>query len=182
MDGLNSNEIAIAIIGVISTIATAVFSNWDKIFGKDKIVKVKYSGYQPTKNFETELRHYFEVTGHRKLVEKHADHLILNQKNKLIQQYPEDSHLYVELMQRYQKERITFDDVIKRILPIYKDHFTLAEIQELNKFYSTESMQNMVNKNEALAIKIAPINSQIIAEDQEILNKIVIDIDSRSVS
>jgi hypothetical protein len=32
----------------------------------------------------------------------------------------------------------TYEDMLKIILPIYKNYLTEDELQELNKFYSTE--------------------------------------------
>jgi len=64
-----SNEIIIAILGLVGVLATAVISNWDKMFPNRGTVAARYEGYRPTGNFETELRYNLEVTGARKSFE-----------------------------------------------------------------------------------------------------------------
>ena len=59
------NEVLIAIIGLIGNLVTAGLSNWDKIFPENNVIEAQHSGYRPTDNYETELRHYFNVSGTR---------------------------------------------------------------------------------------------------------------------
>ena len=40
----------------------------------------------------------------------------------------------------------TFDETVAAEVPIYAKYYTVAEIQELNRFYSTEIMQQYLKK------------------------------------
>ena len=70
----------------------------------------------------------------------------------------------------------TVDDVIKNLLPVYKNYFSIEELQELNKFYSTEIMQNMTKKNVGLTIEAAPIQIKLMNDYQKRLNDRIDDI------
>lgn len=149
-------EIIIAIIGMLGVALTGVFSNWDKIFPKQNVVQATYSGYRPTGNFETEFRYYFDVSGSRQGLESMQRQLLINAKNAALTQNPTDAENIEKAFQIIEREAIKLDDVIREILPIYENHFTLVELQELNKFYSTEAMQAMVKKLPLVTQDAAP--------------------------
>ena len=149
-------EVIIAIIGMIGVALTGVFSNWDKIFPKQNVVQATYSGYRPTGNFETEFRYYFDVSGTRQGLESMQRQLLINAKNAALTQNPAHAQEIEKTFQIIESEAIKLDDVIRQVLPIYQKHFTLAELQELNKFYSTEVMQGMVKKLPLITQDAAP--------------------------
>jgi hypothetical protein len=62
------------------------------------------------------------------------------------------------------REAIRFEDVIKALLPVYQKHFTLGEIQELNKFYSTDVMRGMVTKMPLITQEAAPIQVRLLSD------------------
>lgn len=159
----HSGEIVVAIIGVVGVIVTAVLSNWDKLFRKDEIIQAKVTGdYRPTGNFETELRYYFEVSGTRAATESMQQQILQNQKIVLLSANPEDAETINSRFDTITKEAIRFEDVIKALLPVYQKYFTLNEIQELNKFYSTEVMQRMVAKMPLVAQDSAPTQVKLL--------------------
>lgn len=149
-------EIIIAIIGMVGVVLTGVLSNWDKLFPKQNVVQATYSGYRPTGSFETEFRYYFDVSGTRQGLESMQKQLLLNAKNAALAQNPGDAKEIERVFQVIEKESIKLDDVIREVLPVYQKHFTLAELQELNKFYSTEVMQGMVKKIPLVTQDAAP--------------------------
>jgi len=160
----HSGEIVIAIIGLIGVLVTALLSNWDKLFPKKNIVKAEYSGYRPTGRFETELRYYFEVSGTRATMESMQQQLIQNEKINLLSTNPEDAETINKTFDAVTKEAIRFEDVIRELLPVYQKHFTLSEIQELNKFYSTAVMQGMVTKMPLVTQDAAPIEAKLLSD------------------
>ena len=141
------NEIAIALIGLLGILATALFSNWDKILPKEGVVTAPYSGYRPTGKFETELRYLVEVTGMRAQVERLKEQLSQSFKMSAIAHDPEHAAEIEKSASIASELDVSMEDVIKLFLPIYQKYFSLQEIQELNKFYSTEAMQAMVSRN-----------------------------------
>jgi hypothetical protein len=155
------NEITIAIIGLIGILLTGVLSNWDKIFPDPEVIIVSFSGYRETGNFETELRYYFEVSGVRATMENMQQQLANSFKIELTAQYPENREEIDAVINVALKEAITLDEVIKKLLPVYRKHFTVQEIQELNRFYSTEIMQNMINKMPLLTQEMAPLQVEL---------------------
>jgi len=153
-----------AILGLVGVLVTALLSNWDKLFPKKNIVKAEYTGYRPTGNFENELRYFFDVSGTRAMAESTNEQIIQTQTLNLLSAHPEDAERINREVDAVRKEAIRFDDVIKAILPVYQKHFTLSEIQELNKFYSTDVMQGMANKIPLVAQEVGPIQVQLMSD------------------
>lgn len=164
--GLRRNEIAIAIIGLTGVLATAVFSNWDKMFPPESVIEARYSGYRPTGNFETELRYFYEVSGTRATVDYMMDELMGAMKTQFISQYPADAKEIDAVMKVVAEETASIDSIISESVPIYRKHFTIEQIQELNKFYSTEIMQDMINKMPLVVKDFAPIQMKLMQDTQ----------------
>jgi hypothetical protein len=163
-------DIFIAIIGLVGGVVTAVVSNWDKLFGKGETIQAKTT-YRPTGEFETELRYFLDVSGARKASDSQTRQLIQVEKMNELMKNPENAKEINKLFDVITKEAIRFDDVIIALLPVYQKHFTLAELQELNKFYSTETMQNMIVKLPLIAQDAAPIQVKLISDYYERLAK-----------
>lgn len=164
---LRKTEIVIAVIGLIGVIATGVLSNWEKIFAKGEVLTATYEGYSPTGNFETEFRYFFEVSGNRAMSEQLQEQMLKGLEVALISQEPQRAEEIKQMVQAFREEALTFDEIRERILPIYKKHFTIEELQELNRFYSTKVMQAMVAKTPLLAQEIVPIQMALMKEVQE---------------
>ncbi len=150
-------EIVIAIIGLVGIFVTAFLSNWDKIVYKQNIVQATYSGYRLTGNYETELRYFFEVSGARATAEFLQQQLVQNARISRLSKNPEDAEQINKLFDAITKEAVTYEDVFRELLPVYQKHLSLNEIQELNKLYSTDIMQDMVKKMPLLTQDAAPI-------------------------
>jgi len=162
------NEILIGVIGLICVLVTAGFSNWDKIFSESNVIQAKYSGYSPTDHFETELRHYFNVSGLKNTFDIMQKQLAQNFKMQLSKQYPKDSEKIKKIINvALEEEAITLDEIIPKMLPVYKNHFTLQELQKLNKFYSTETMQNMIKIMPLLTKEAAPLQTELLTNFQK---------------
>lgn len=160
-----SGEIVIATLGLLGVLVTGTLSNWDKLFGT--VVEAKYSGYRPTGTFETEFRYYFDVSGARQTIESMQRQLLLRVKEDLLSKHPGDAAEINSLLEAVEKESPKLDDVFRVMMPLYQKHFTLAEIQELNKFYSTEVMQDMVKKQPLLTQDAAPIQIKMMNDFME---------------
>lgn len=163
-------EVIIAIIGLVGVLITGTLSNWDKLFPKGNLVQATYSGYRPTGHFETEFRYYFEVSGSRQMYESVQRQSFLVAKAGLISKYPNRSEEITKRLNVMEKEAVKIDDVIQVMLPVYQKYFTTTEIQELNKFYSTEAMQNMVKKMPLLAQDVAPIQMEMMNNPLQLLD------------
>lgn len=130
-------------------------------------MQATYSGYRPTGNFETEFRYYFDVSGTRQWHESMQRQLLIDAKNTALTQNPAHAQEIEKTFQLIEREAIKLDDVIREILPIYQKHFTIAELQELNKFYSTEVMQDMVKKLPLVTQDAAPVAMKMLNEHFE---------------
>ena len=155
-----TNEITIAIIGVVGMIATGVISNWDKIFSKQPIVQATYSGYRPTGNFESELRYYLDISGSRQgyydSIKEQSERL----KEAMIAKDPHSSKRITRYTNVIAEEAEKYEEVVRDMLPVYQKYFTLQELQELNKFYSTEIMQDMRKKRPAVSKELAALSAK----------------------
>ena len=85
----------------------------------------------------------------------------------LTSQYPEEAEKIDVIMNTALKESIKLDDVIKVLLPVYRKHFTIEEIQELNRFSSTEIMQNMLKKMPLVTQEAAPLQVELFQDFQK---------------
>ena len=159
-------DILIAIIGLVGGVVTAVVSNWDKLFGKGETIQAKTT-YRPTGKFETELRYFFDVSGLREASDFQTQQLLQIEKTNELMKNPEDAKEIIKRFDVITKEAIKFDDVIRALLPVYQKHFSLAELQELNKFYSTKTMQNMIAKQPLIVQDAAPIQVKLISDYYE---------------
>ena len=52
-------------------------------------------------------------------------------------------------------------------MPIYAKFFTVTDMQTLNRFYSTEVMQNYLAKMELVQQELAPVVSKMLSEKLE---------------
>lgn len=173
MDDITNREIIIALISVVGVICTAVFSNWDKIFSNNKQKKITpFTGYKATGNFETELRYFYEVSGSRNMLETAVKNALELQKSQLIKLNPDEESEINSIFTTIERE-VRFEDVIKKFMPTYIKHYSVEEIQELNKFYSTEAMQNMVNKNPYIMADAQPLQLEYMHELQERIEKML---------
>jgi hypothetical protein len=140
------SEIAIAVIGLISTIGTGVISNWQKL-GRDSAVSDDDTvAYRPTSNFDTELRYFFEVSGTRASFDAVQRAFINAVKIELLEENPSVAANVVQFANELTRDPMRLDDILERMLPVFREHFTVSELQELNRFYSTERMQRMLQR------------------------------------
>ena len=164
MSRSKKSEVTIAVIGLVGVLVTAVLSNWGVIFHNE--IRAGYAGYRATGDFETELRYYMDVSGTRKAIESTQQQLAVNYRMSLISEYPESAEAVDAVVDAVLEEAISVDEVIVALLPAYRNHFTIEELQELNRFYSTEVMQNMVRKLPLLAQEAAPVQAKLMQEYQ----------------
>jgi hypothetical protein len=163
-----STEIIIALIGLVGVIATALLSNWDKIGPDRGEVTGSYQGYKPTGIFETELRYFLEITGARRQYEEGWKYTMADAKIAILSKHPEKAEQVKEewdnMVAAYKKSMPTFDEWVAIMLPVYSDHYSVAELQKLNKLYSTGDMQNMFRKDALISKELDPILLLKIAE------------------
>jgi hypothetical protein len=161
--GARRNEITIALLGLVGIIAVAVVSNWDKMFPKTGVIQAVYSRYKPTGNFETELRYYLEVSGAPKLSAAHEE-LMTQYENILIAQHPGDWNQIHNALAKAEEQ--TGRDWDQLALPIYEKYYTIEELQELNKLYSTKIVRKMVKKSRLISQELSLIRGEQFQELQ----------------
>ena len=157
----------VAIITALGGIVVAIVGNWDKLFRRNSVITATFSGYRPTGDFETEYRHYFEVSGARKALESWMLAQFRDGRVNALSEVegPGEADEINKAFDRIERETPRYlDDVIRAYLPVYQRHFTLAELQELNKFYSTEAMQHMVQQLPAVMQEATPLTAQLVQE------------------
>lgn len=151
----HKNEKTIAVIGLVGVLITAAFSNWDKIFPPEGVVTTTYSGYTPSNNRESELRIYYEISGHR-------DTLLGQQQQIFQQSLIEEGGEVADLLKHpelvetintvVEDEFVSnYAEILHVLIPIAAKYYSLEEIQSLNKFYSTPEMREMVRKQPLIA-------------------------------
>lgn len=162
-----NKEIIIAALGLFGVLATGVLSNLDKILPGRGVVKAEYAGYQPTGEFETELRYYLEISGTRKIVQSSIDTLLEALRAQLKAQHPTEGEDIDRFLSIAKEEQIRFDEIVDLVIPVYSRYFTVTEIQELNKFYSTRQMRDMTNKLPQIQKELAPLVTTVMMQTQQ---------------
>ena len=160
-------EITIALLGLVGIIATTFISNWDKIFRKTEVIRSVYSSYEPTGNFETELRYYLKASGATKFSATHEE-LMTQYENILIAQHPADWEQIHNALAKAEEEtgELKFDDWVQLAIPIYQKYYTIKQLQKLNKFYSTKILQKMVKTSPLISHELSLIEGQQFQEIQ----------------
>lgn len=162
------NEIAIAIIGLIGIIVTAGFSNWDKIFPPKNVVQSSYTGYAPTGDPQVELHYFTEITGMRGLLRGMQTEMLGPIKKQIETEYEDKPEIAAELLKVIDEElELQYDQTINVYIPIASKYFSVAELQELNKFYSTPAMREMVRKAPLLNKEFIPVAMTVAAKSEE---------------
>ena len=161
-------EVVIAAIGLLGVLGTAVFSNWDKLYPPPNVVKAEFTGYVPTGDPQIELRYFFEITGMRSLVQGFQAEMLGHFKQQIEQQYEDNPGLVGELIKVMREELGTqYDQILNIYVPIATKHFSVAEIQELNKFYSTPPMREMTRRTPLLTKEYMPLVLVMAQKTQE---------------
>ena len=167
------SEVLVAIIGASGVVLGGVVTNINEIhrvLSGGKAVTAAYEGYAPTGDFATELRYFMDVSGARAMSDSLVSKLAEQMKAMLVLQFPGHRKMIENAMTNALEEAenaANFDDVIKLVLPIYQKHYSVPEIQELNRFYSTKLMRGMVRKNEAITSELAPKLAELIQSSAE---------------
>ena len=169
----NGNSRSTAVITAVGIVLGAAITNLDTIVRLTKgvqAVTVEYSGYRPTGVFETEFRYYHEVSGARADMEDLEERLVQTLRQRWIESAPESIEQVDALIEIAVQEAPQFDEIIEMVLPIYERHYTVHEIQVLNRFYSTAAMQDMVRKDRLINVELAPVVVQL---QQEYINRVM---------
>jgi hypothetical protein len=160
--------VIIAIIGLVGVLFTAVASNWDKLFYHT--VTATYTGYQPTGNIETEIRYLLEVNGTRAGLKEMQDGMIESAKAQLVAADPTHPEKTQKLLDFLRKNTPSYEDTLGILIPLWEKHFNLEEVQELNRFFSTPQMQQMVSAQPQVIREMNPI---LMKNMQDLENKLM---------
>lgn len=152
MSSCKNGQLRIALINgiflLVGTISGGVISNWNEIFGTT--ITANYAGYKPTGDFATEARYFMDVAGTRRdfkiLLEKRTKNVEALVKVLSKQLGREEADQLDKIPRVVREEQITPQEMIDAILPVYQEYYTVAEMQELNKFFSTDVMRALTAK------------------------------------
>ena len=159
-DKSHSNSSTTALITAAGIVFGAAITNLDtvvRVVKGTQAVTAEYSGYRPTGRFETEFRYHLDISGARADMESFEAQFLEAFRQELVDEDPEAEDDIDALIDIITEEAPRFDEVLELMLPIYKRHYTVEEIQELNRFYSTAPMQNMVRKDSVINAELAPL-------------------------
>lgn len=166
MRALRKDAIIGGVVGAIAgTFMTLILQNLSNF------VLVRYQGYEPTQNYESEFRNFMEVSGQRKSIQNMTKIIDTTIKQKMIDKNPERSEEIKKYFEAWQDSVLSYDDLLEEIIPIAKKHISLDELHELNKFYHTKSMQDMVSKMPYIELDAASKLSELIDRFMEKFEK-----------
>ena len=175
------NEIVIAIIGLLGVLATAFFSNFDKIFPPANLVSSSYSGYTPTEEPLVEARMFLVLTGKYDKLGRIQEAFLPSQRKYMIEKAKLTPEQSAEMMQLIENElkRIN-QEITEENAKITSKYFSVSQLQQLNKFYSTPIMRQMQKKQplidkeygKLLALKIEELQEKMQQKYNELNNPI----------
>jgi hypothetical protein len=141
------SEVTVAAIGALATVFAAVIPNWGSIFLGHKYVRESYVGYTPTGDFDKELRVFYELSGFRETFKTEMQSVLGTMREQYEQLLPAQTEAIDFVLDSVAKAGsydLLYDQVIDSTIPVAREYFTTAQLQELNKLYSTQIMQAMV--------------------------------------
>jgi hypothetical protein len=161
-------EILIAIIGLVGVLTTGVLSNWDKMFPPPNVVKATYAGYQPTGDPQIELRYFTEITGLRDTLKQMQAGMLDHFRKQAESQWPGDTEMLGKMFKVLEEESAAqYDEIMNSYIPVASKYLSTAEIQELNKFYSTPAMRELIRKQPLINKELMPIMMVQLSRSQE---------------
>lgn len=163
--GSHGNEIIVAVIGLVGGVVVAVLSNWDKLF--HNMVTAKVSDYTPSGDFETEVRHFVELSGVRAQTVQMVEQVLASQENALLAQYPDEGEDVRTAFRIAREQSAKWDDFISVLIPIWRKYYEVSDVEELNRFYSTKPMRSFVAKSPHIANDYMPIMMDVVARSQQ---------------
>lgn len=152
------NEILIATIGLVGVLTTAALSNWDKMFPPANEVKSTFSGYQPTGDPQVELRYFTEVTGLRDTMRQMQMGIIEHFRKQAEAEGGANKESLAKVFKILEEEIATqYDEMMNIYVPIASKYLSIAEVQDLNKFYSTPVMRELLRKQPLMNKEFLPV-------------------------
>ena len=128
------NEVLIGILGFIGVLVTAGFSNWDKLFPPDNVVKAQFTGYQPTGDPQVELRYFTEITGMRESLRQMQLDMLNHFRQQAESRAGSNSESIAKRFKIVEEELpAQYDEIVNVFVPIASKYLSVAELQELNK-------------------------------------------------
>lgn len=165
------NEVLIAIIAAVSGLAgvlvTAAFANWDKVFPPDDVVTAKFSGYRPTGDPQIELRYFTEITGQRDILKKMQAAILDHFHKQAESEADRDPETRAKIFKIIEEELAAqYDALMNAYVPIATKYLSLKEIQELNKFFSTPVMRELVRKLPLINREFFPVGMVLLRKSR----------------
>ncbi len=137
------NNLYVGLIAAVGVIIAATLGNWQNIF-PDKVSELTKVQYEPTNDIDTEIRIFLVYKNTNESIESMRQAMIVESIKRFKISYEEaELAAKIEVPSKEEFEKIFLD--------VYKDNFTLAEIQALNSIHSTQAAQRAA----ALAPKIS---------------------------
>ena len=132
------------------------------------MIQEKVSGYNPTNDFETELRVLMELSGQRALTSIMQENIVSVHENRaLAEATPDEAQEVKDTFVAVREQMLKFDEIVTLFYPIYKKYYSLEGLQELNKFYSTKVMREFVSKTPFIAEETVPLMMAAIERSQQ---------------
>ena len=159
-----------AVFTFLGTIVGAVLGNWDKIFNRDKLIEAKVSGYASSGNLREEIGVLLERIGMREQIEDLQNRMLKQQEDQFRQQLADAGALEEGLPQLQQmfaiirEEVPDYDDFRKLLVPLWEKYYTLAAIEELNRFQSTNTMRDFRSKSKTINDEYWPMMQALVAK------------------
>ena len=139
----DKSNLYVGLIAAFAMIFGAALGNWQNIF-PEKVSELTKFQYDPTSDIDTEIRIFLAYKNTNESIESIRQAMIVESIKRFEITFEEaELEVKAEVLGREEFEKIFLD--------VYKDNFTLAEIQALNSIHSTQAAQ----REAALAPKLS---------------------------
>ena len=156
-------EYTVALIGLSGVILTNLASNWDRWFGD--AITIEPVDYAETDDVDAEIRLMLDRTGERRAYEDAMAASAETAREIMRGSVPEPE--IARAAPLIAASMPSFDAYLAQVLPIYRKHYTLAELQRLNRIYASPEMRGERRRQLQIARETNEIFRRMVVEAQQ---------------
>lgn len=143
MASATRKEIIIAVIGLVGVICTAAISNWDKLSSPSRSAT---NSAMVSDDINVQIRYFIETSGFRNALEA--------LEKQRAERYRLEFKADKETVDCMLDMSMPTNQLIDIAVSVFRKHYTLEEIKELNRINSTPVMVNLAAKQAAISLDL----------------------------
>lgn len=165
-DGRWRPEYTVALIGLAGVVFSNLVTNWDRVF--KNTVTIEVADYEATHDLDTEIRLFLDRSGER---QSYEDVIATTEDNIRAMLPPDLTNEEANAVARIVAAKLpSFDDYVREVMPIYRKHYTVAELQRLNRIYSSPELRGQIRRQLEVGREANQIFYDLVIKGQQAAN------------